>query len=179
MMRKVRCIAAIILCLLGIEGKSQSVSQYVHPGDTLFRKGFSNWREALDTVWNKLASRKQQTLLTYTMPDTLFYAETRKSRPEMQVQIMHGLWVGYWHKVNKSYTQTRKSLKKSKLSLNRVQRDTILITELGDKEEMMRVEQYFKKSATQWKLTFYLWQINGKWFLLEAIRIEQDDTRIR
>ncbi len=178
-MLKVRFIAAIILCLFGIEGKSQSLSQYIHPGDTLYRKGFSNWREALDTVWNKLASRKAQTILAYTMPDTLFYAETRKGKPEMHVQIMHGLWVGYWHKVNKSYTKTRKSLKKNKLNLNRMKRDTILITELGDKKDMMRVEQYFKKSKTQWKMTFYLWQVKGNWYLLEAMRIEQDNTRIR
>jgi hypothetical protein len=92
---------------------------------------------------------------------------------------MHGLWVGYWHKVNKSYTKTRKSLKKNKLNLNRVKRDTILITELGDKKDMMRLEQYFKKSKTQWKLTFYLWQVKGNWYLLEAMRIEQDNTRIR
>jgi hypothetical protein len=176
-MFKVRFIAAIILCLFGIEAKSQS--QYIHPGDTMFRKGFSNWKEALDTVWNKLVSRKPQTLLTYTMPDTLFYKETRKGKPEMHVQIMHGLWVGYWHKVNKSYSKTRKAMKKYKINLNRVKRDTVFITELGDKNDMMKVEQYFKKSKTQWCLRFYLWQVRGNWYLLEAIKVEQEYTRIR
>lgn len=178
-MLKVRIIAAFILCVFGIEAKTQS--QYIHPGDTMHRKGFSNWKEALDTVWNKLSSRKPQSLLTYTLPDTIYYAEARKGKPEMPVQILHGLWIGYWHKVNKSYTQTRKLLKKNKLSLSRVKKDTMLITRLGENtgQEMLRVEQYFKKSKIQWCIRFYLWQVRGKWYLLDAIRLEQDNTRIR
>jgi hypothetical protein len=72
-------------------------------------------------------------------------------------------------------------LKKNKLSLSRVKKDTMLITRLGENtgQEMLRVEQYFKKSKMQWCIRFYLWQVRGKWYLLDAIRLEQDNTRIR
>ena len=175
-MGKGRLLTAILLINLGI---MNVFPQQVLPADTMVRKGFGSVAEATDTLWNKLMARKPQTLIPYTVADTLYYREVQKSQPELNMQMMHGLWLGYWYKVEKSYSKTRKALKKKNINLNRAKRDTVLFLINAKNASIRRVEYYFTRGKTQYRLRYSLWRIEGLWYYVGEIDVEEDSTRIR
>lgn len=175
-MCKVRLAMAIIGTMLMI---NVSFSQRILTADTLPRKSFSGYREAADTLWSKLASRKQQTLLTYTAPDTVYYGMLRKQNPEMQEQIMRGLWLNYGYKIDKSFGRTYKQLRKQKISMQRAKRDTMLVSFTAKNAEIIRVEQYFTKGKLQYCLRFMVWNTDFGWYYTGNIDYFEDRTRIR
>jgi hypothetical protein len=176
MMCKVRVAMAIISTMMMI---NVAVSQRMLTADTLPRKSLSGYREAADTLWSNLASRKQQTLLTYTAPDSVYYRMLRKQNPELQEQIMRGLWLNYGFKVDKSFGKVYKQLRKQKISMQRTKRDTMLVSFNAKNAEIMRVEQYFTKGKLQYCLRFMVWNTEDGWYYTGNIEFFEDRTRIR
>jgi hypothetical protein len=175
-MGKVRLVGAIISTMLTI---NVAFSQRVLTADTLPRKSFVNYREAADTLWSKLASRKKSSLLAYTASDSVYYRMLRKQNTELSEQIMRGLWLNYGYKVDKSYGQVYKRMRKEKISLQRAKRDTILVSFNAKNAEIMRVEQYFTKGKLQYCLRFMLWNAEDGWYYTGNIDFFEDRTRLR
>ncbi len=175
-MHKVRLAMAIISTMWMI---NVSFSQRILTADTLPRKSFSGYREAADTLWNMLAGRKKQSLLAYTATDSIYYRMLRKQNPELQEQIMRGLWLNYGYKVDKSYSKVYKQLRKLKISLQRAKRDTLLVSFNAKNAEIIRVEQYFTKGKLQYCLRFMVWNAEGGWYYTGNINFFEDRTRIR
>jgi hypothetical protein len=175
-MRKVRLVTSIISTILMI---NVSLGQRILTADTLPRKSFSGYREAADTLWSKLASRKKTTLLEFTASDSVYYRMLRKQNPELQEQIMRGLWLNYGYKVDKSYGKAYKQLRKQKISLQRAKRDTILVSFDAKNAEIRRVEIYFTKSKIQYCLRFMVWNAEDGWYYTGNIDFFEDRTRIR
>lgn len=175
-MGKVRLAGAIFSTLLII---NVAFSQRVLIADTLPRKSFVNYREATDTLWNKLAFRKKSSLLTYTASDSVYYRMLRKQNPELNAQIMRGLWLNYGYKVDKSYGKVYKQLRKQKIGLQRAKRDTILVSFTAKNAEIMRVEQYFRKGKIQYCMRFMLWNAESGWYYTGSIDFFEDRTRLR
>ena len=175
-MCKVRLAMAIISTMLII---NVAFSQRVLTADTLPRKSLSGYREASDTLWSKLANRKRQTLLTYTAPDSVYYHMLRKQNPELQEQIMRGLWLNYGFKVDKSFGKVYKQLRKKKISLQRAKKDTLLVLFTAKNAEIIRVEQYFTKGKLQYCLRFMIWNAEDGWYYTGNMDFFEDRTRIR
>ncbi|MEY4002008.1 MAG: hypothetical protein RIT07_50 [Bacteroidota bacterium] len=175
-MGKVRLAGAIISTMLTI---NVAFSQRVLTADTLPRKSFVNYREAADTLWSKLASRKKSSLLAYTASDSVYYRLLRKQNPELSEQIARGLWLNYGYKVDKSYGKVYKQLRKQKIGLSRAKKDTILVSFTANNAEIIRVEHYFKKGKLQYCLRFMLWNAENGWYYTGNIEFYEDRTRLR
>lgn len=175
-MGKVRLAVAILGTMMLI---NVAFNQKVITADTLSRNSFSTYREAADTLWNKLSSRKKSSLLAYTATDTVYYRMLRKQNTEMSDQIMRGLWLTYGYKVDKSYDKVYKQLKKQKLSLQRARKDTILVLFDAKNAEIMRVEQYFTKGKIPYCLRFMIWNAEDYWYYTGSIDFFEDRTRLR
>jgi hypothetical protein len=171
MMRKVRLVTSIISTILMI---NVSLGQRILTADTLPRKFFSGYREAADTLWSKLASRKKTSLMEFTASDSVYYRMLRKQNPELQEQIMRGLWLNYGYKVEKSYGKAYK-----KISLQRAKRDTSLVSFDAKNAEIRRVEIYFTKGKIQYCLRFMVWNTEDGWYYTGNIDFFEDRTRIR
>jgi hypothetical protein len=103
----------------------------------------------------------------------------RKQNTELSEQIMRGLWLNYGYKVDKSYGQIYKRLRKEKISLQRAKRDTILVSFNAKNTDIMRVEQYFTKGKLQYCLRFMLWNAEDGWYYTGNIDFFEDRTRLR
>lgn len=154
-------------------------AQRVLTADTLPRKPFASYKEATDTLWNKLSSRKKQSILAFTASDSVYYRMLRKQNPELNEQIMRGLWLNYGYRVDKFYARIYKQLRKQKISLQRSRKDTVLATFDAKNAEIIRVEQYFTKGKLQYCLRYMLWTAEGEWYYTGKIDFFEDRTRIR
>jgi len=175
-MGKVRLAGAIFSTMLIF---NVAFSQRVLTADTLPRKSFDNYREATDTLWSKLASRKKSSLLAYTASDSVYYRMLSIQNPELNAQIMRGLWLNYGYKVDKSYGKVYKQLRKQKIGLQRAKRDTILVSFTAKNAEIMRVEQYFRKGKIQYCMRFMLWNAENGLYFTGSIDFFEDRTRLR
>lgn len=169
----------VVFSLKYYAGAQDILRPVVYPADTMPHRGFSDYREAADTLWQLLARNKTGRILTYTMSEAMFQSVVRRQDTVTPSQFVRGQWIAYWNKVEKSYLKTRKTLKKQKVSLSRSRRDTVFVTRDAGNPAILRIEVYFFKGKQQGAIRFYLWQVGEMWYLVDRMVYTADQSRLR
>lgn len=147
--------------------------------DTLKRYGFSNYHEAADTIWSRLAFKKLTSLKRFTVTESSFVKETRKHDTAVVEQMIHGYWLAYWYHVDKSFKKVYNTLKKEKLDFKKAKLDTILLYTNTGSEDLQRCEIYFVRNKRRGYVKFELWRVNGLWYLNGKLDFVDDPRPVK
>lgn len=180
-MRKVRLLTVCLGAFLQISSAlaQEMFRPVVLPADTMPHLGFSGYREAADTLWSRLAARKASSVLTFTLSDSDYYMLVKKTDTFAYDQMVRGQWIAYWHKVEKSYHKTYRRLRKSRISLARSVRDTLLFRNDAANVNIRMVEIWLSKGKTRGYIRFYLWKFRDEWYYLDKMEFVEDRTRVK
>lgn len=147
--------------------------------DTLTRYGFSDYKEAADTLWARLAKSKLTSVKKFTVPESRFIQETRKHDTDITLQMIHGEWLMYWYHVEKSYKKLYNQLKKEQLTVKKAKIDTILLYKQTGDAAIQRAELYFVRNKKRGYIRFYLWEIDDRWYFIEKFEFVDDPMPVK
>jgi hypothetical protein len=127
--------------------------------------GFSDYNEAADTLFARLMNKKLQPIYRFTLSENEFIAETRKTDTVVPLQMIHGQYLAYWSKAERSFKKVHKKLRKSRISAKRAVFDTVLVYKNSGYGDVIRTELYFYQKRYKAWVKFQLWEVNDLWYI--------------
>lgn len=171
-MHKGRILFLIVLVFIQVPfAKSQELSN-VH-------QGFHNYKEAADSIWAAILNKKVTTLNKFTVDLNDFTKETRKRDTVVKSQMILGYYRVYYFTVDKSFRRIKKQFKKEQLTAKKATIDTVLLYRNTGDTNIHKAELYFKRNKKRGYIRYYLWNVNGLWYLSGKLEYIEDPTPVK
>lgn len=145
--------------------------------DSFQHQGFQSYNDAADTLFARLMNKKIQPLIKFTVNEDDFVKETRKTDTVVPIQMIHGQYLAYWSKVERSYKRVYKKLRKSRVTSKKAVYDTTLLYRNSGSHDVVRLELYFYQKKYKAYVKFQLWQVNGLWYFTGKMDLVEEKVK--
>lgn len=147
--------------------------------DTMRRYGFSGYREAADTLFQRLMNKKFESIRKFTIDEDAFVRETRKTDTVIPYQMIRGQYLTYWGKAERTFKKVHKKLRKSRVTQKKAVFDTVLVYRNTGNPDIIRTELYFSQKKYKAWVKFQLWRVDGLWYYNGKFELVEEKIKLK
>jgi hypothetical protein len=142
-------------------------------GDTTQVSGFSHYADSYDSIFLYFKFKKKPSITPFILNDSLFKTEFASSNDKANPLFSDVYYKTYAYQIEKSFAKVFKKLHKKPFNYKRLELDETLRYPMSKNGDKIRVELLVSHKKNKAIITYYLWKVNGRWYLLEKFKFRK------